>query len=176
MKSHWLRPGVLAAKLARGEISNREVAHFLLGNMLLGSVTYYGGFTWSNSIWNVLSLWQFAIEVVIVIYGLMRCYDAAGGDGNPAFIAQFTCLAFPISLWTSVGTWLVYWTGVWLLHQGIIRVSVDDLQIARNIAYVGGGIRWFWTAAAVLGFQLVFFVWMRKSLRSAYEQRNHSNP
>ena len=170
-RRHWLRPRELAMKLAHNEVSNLEVAYFMLGNMILGSVTFYGAFTWANPPWTALSAWEFVLSLVIVAFGMMRCFNAAGGSANSGFAAEFNCLSFPIWLWTNVIVWPTYWAGVWLVGLGFLRLPWDDLQIARNLVQLGGGLSWVWTTFAILGSQILFFTWMRRSLSRMHTAR-----
>lgn len=98
MYIHWISPKKLVNKLAQKQISNREVAYFILGSLIFYSVLYYGAFTWSNPSWTVLSWVEGLLVVCVTILGITKCFDAAGGDENDRFAADYSCLSFPIWL------------------------------------------------------------------------------
>lgn len=170
MWKHWLAPGLLAAKLGRNEISNREVAYFILGNYLLGTVVYYSGLTWANDAWTALSLWEGLLVIVIVVFGMMHCFDAAGGDGNSRFAAQFSCLSFPIALWTTVVAWGLAWLIHWAYLRWAMTLVSPNSDFADIYARLAGRFSWFVTMAAIVGAQAMFFVWMKSMLRKVADE------
>jgi len=171
MRRHWLLPRLLAGKLARGEVSNTEVAYFMIGNLLLGSALYYSGVVWGNPPWTALSLWECALVVVVTVYGMIRCFDAAGGEANARFAADFNCLSFPIWLWTSVIVWSAFWIVTWLLRRWGLEVVPASSPFAETYAFVFGKAGWVLTAGAIVGSQIIFFAWMRATLAAAAAER-----
>jgi hypothetical protein len=171
MWTHWLVPSRLAQKLGRGEISNREVFYFILGNTLWGWFLYYAAFTWANAPWTFLSLWEAGLVVVITVFGMIRCFDAAGGDDNSRFAADFSCLTFPVALWTMTLIWAAFWIVTWMYTKVLIHAPVDDGQLSRLISVVSGRMGWFATTAAIVGSQIAYFVWMRRLLSKVAQER-----
>jgi hypothetical protein len=172
MGKHWLSARGLAEKLGSGEIGNREVAYLMIANLVLATVIYYGAFTTANPPWTALSLWEGVMTAVIVIYGMIRCYEAAGGDKNDRFAADFNSLSFPIWLWITVTVWPAYWLGLWMYRSGIRRLAFDDYELASSIARYGERIEWLWTAAAIIGAQIWYFWWLRRAMARAWSRRN----
>lgn len=171
MSTHWIFPQRLVYKLAKRQISNREVAYFILASFLFSWVMYYGAFTWSNPAWTVLSWAEGLLVVCVTILGMSKCFDAAGGDANDRFAADFSCLSFPIWLWTTIGVWSVYWLVFYLFQFSVIKISADNFQFSRNLINIGGSFFWLWTVTAIIALQIIYFAWLAKSLRSLAQQR-----
>jgi hypothetical protein len=171
MKTYWIFPRKLIPKLAQRQVSNREVAYFILGNLLFSSAIYYGSFTWGNPPWTLLSWAECLLVVFVTVVGMVKCYDAAGGDENDRFAADFSCLSLPVWLWTTIGVWLTYWVVIYLFRFSVIRLSVDDYQFSKNLIDIGGSFFWLWTVIAIVASQVIYFSWLSKSLRSLAEQR-----
>ena len=165
MWKHWIAPGLLAAKLSRDEISNLEVAYFMMGNFILGTVIYYSGLTWANDPWTALSLWEALLVVAIVVFGMIHCFEAAGGDANSRFAAQFNCLSFPISLWTTVIAWSLFWLSTWAYRRWAPLLVSPNSDLADVYIHLAGKFGWFATTAAVVGGQIIFFIWMKSMFR-----------
>ena len=170
MTSHWLSPAAQTKRWAEGNVSNREVAHFILGNFLLGHALYYSGVITGNPIWTLLSAWEGALIMVITIYGLVKSYDSAGGDTNSRFAAQFACLSFPIWLWTTV----FVWGGYWIFRLAFWRwggpIMYTDDRTAIEASYLVGVVQWSATMVAIVSAQIVFFTWMNKSLVKVHDR------
>ncbi|MFN0163775.1 MAG: hypothetical protein ACKVQQ_21285 [Burkholderiales bacterium] len=165
MRIDWFLPSKLANRLARDDVSNREVAYLTLANLLFSSVIFYGAFTWSNLPWTVLSLLEFVTVVVVTTTGFVKCYDAAGGDGNNSFVKHYTCLSFGIGVWTTAFTWTTYWVVAKSFRYGVITFyNVDQTGIAKNLAMIGGSFEWLWTFIATVMWQVVYFFWMQRCL------------
>src|SRR5258706_3223081 len=165
MWKHWVAPGLLATKLSRDEISNREVAYFIMGNFLLGTVVYYSGLTWANQPWTALSLWEALLVIVIAVFGMIHCFEAAGGDANSHFAAQFNCLTFPISLWTTVIAWSLFWLSAWAYRKWATSLVSPNSDVADLYVHLLGRFGWFITTATIVGAQSMFFLRMKNMLR-----------
>lgn len=138
----------------------------MVANLLLGSALYYSGLLVSNPPWTILSAWEAALVAIVTVYGMIKCYDAAGGDLNPRFAAQFACLSFPIWLWTSVIAWSAYW----LFRLSFPRwasVVISEDHSAIQASYLANTLSWYVTMAVIVGSQIAYFTWMRGSLRRA---------
>jgi hypothetical protein len=170
MPSHWLSPAVLARRLADEKVANREVAHFILANLLFGPALYYSGVITGNPSWTILSAWEGGLIAIITIYGLTKCYDSAGGDLNPNFAVQFACLSFPIWLWTSVLVWGAYWVFRLAFWRWGGPIMYTEERTAVQASYLVGVVQWSATMLAIVGSQIVFFAWMRKSLAKVHDR------
>ena len=168
MRKDWFLPRRLAARLAAGQVSDREVAYLMLAGLLFGSVMFYGAVTWANPPWTFLSLVEFAAVVVVTVVGFTNCYYAAGGDQSSSFVKHFTCLSFGTWFWASVITWSVYWAGVWVYRAGMFAAfRYERMGLAQNLASIGGSFEWLWTFAAAVVWQMLYFAWMRRNLSRA---------
>jgi hypothetical protein len=163
--NHWVAPTVLAERLSRGEISNREVACFMLGNSVLGTVIYYSGIAWGNPPWTLLSLWEATLVIVVMIFGMIHCFEAGGGENNSRFAAEFNCLSFPIWLWTTVTIWSAFWLISWAYRKWAMVLISPDSDYAQPFAYLLGKFGWFLTMIAIVGSQVMYFAWMKRMLR-----------
>ena len=168
MRMDWLLPRRLAARLAAGNVTDREAAYIMLAGLLFGSVIFYGGFTWVNPPWSLLSLLEFVAVVTVTVVGFTNCYFAAGGDKSTNFIKHFTCLSFGAWVWATVITWVIFWSGVWAYQAGVIAAfRYEGLGLARNLAAIGGSFEWLWTFGAAVVWQVLFFASMRRNLTRA---------
>lgn len=164
MQTDWFFPRQLAIRLAKREVSNREVANFVLANLLFANVLYYGAFTWANPPWTWLSFYEFVVVVAITVFGMGKCYFAAGGDTNDRFAIDFTCLSFPVWFWSTAVVWAMYWSVAAVIRIGIASFAYQDWQFSRNLAQIGGDFAWLWTFLAIVGAQVLYFWGMHASL------------
>ena len=171
MRNDWFLPSKLAIRLARDEVSNQEVAYLMLANFILASVMYYGAFTWANEPWTWLSFYEFVAVVAITVVGMVKCYDAAGGDANRNFAADFNCLSFPVWLWTVVVVWSVFWAVERAFRAGLVQYAYENWQISKNLAALGGSFLWLWTFLAIIAAQVLFFWWLRRILEVTARHR-----
>lgn len=173
MRIDWFAPRRLAERLADPGVPNREVAHLILANLLFGSVIFYGAFTWSNQPWTWRSFYECVVVVVITVVGMSKCYEAAGGDSNPRFAADFNCLSFPVWAWTTFLVWSVYWAVKWLFRAGLFAAyRFDRLGLAYNLSLIGGSFEWLWTFLAIVSSQFIYFWWLRSALEHAHNGRD----
>jgi hypothetical protein len=171
MWRHWLMPRELATRLGRGKVPNREVAYFMLGNMLLGIAIYYSGVVWGNPPWTFLSMWEAALVTIVIVFGMVHCFEAAGGDANDRFAADFNCLSFPISLWTNIAIWSGFWLISWAYRKWMPVLIPANSDFAETLVRTWGMIDWFLTMAAIIGCQILFFLWMKRMLNRTRIQR-----
>jgi hypothetical protein len=168
MRKDWFMPMKLAARLAAGEVTNREVAYLMLCNLVFGSVIFYGAFTWANPPWTLLSLVEFVTVIAITVVGFTNCFYAARGEDNAAFAMQFNCLSFGAWFWATAVTWAVYWAAVWLFQAGVFAAyRFDRIGLANNLARIGGSFEWLWTFIAAVAWQVIYFAKLRHGLARA---------
>ena len=159
----WFRPRKLARRFVAGGVSNREIAYLMLGNMLFGSVVFYGAFTWANPPWTLMNLLEFVAVVIITMTGFTKVYDAAGGDKNESFAVLFNCLSFGVWFWTTIIVWLVYWAVLWGLSYGAFTAyRFDNFALGRNLTNMVSSYEWFWTFLAAVLWQGVFYAWLAR--------------
>jgi hypothetical protein len=168
MRLDWFRPRKLARRLVAREVSNQEVAYLMLGNLLFTSVIFYGAFTWANPPWTLLSFIEFVCVAAITIFGLIKVYDAAGGDKNDLFAVLFNCLSLGIWFWSTTIVWSIYWAVSWAFRYGVLAAySFDNLALAQNLVNIGGSFEWLWTFLAAVTWQALFFIWMTRVIPRA---------
>jgi hypothetical protein len=171
MKKDWFLPQTLSERLGRGEVNNREGSHLLLANTIFWSLLYYAPINVANPPWTLLSIYEGIVVVVIVVLGLLKCYDASGGDENSHFIFDFTCLNFSIGLWSYIFVWSIYRAIDYGYQTGVLKIAVDNYQFAKNLASLGGSFLWLITFLAVIAFQILYFRWMASSLKQVKSAR-----
>ena len=173
MRRDWFSPRRLSIRLAKSTVANQEVVYLILANLLLTAVFYYGGFTWANDAWTWLTLYEFILFVIVTIVGMSKCYVVSGGDANAKFASDFSCLSFPVWFWTLAIVWGTYWAVKLGFRQGIIAtLSYDKMGFYETLAVIGGNIEWLWTFIAIIGAQVMFFIWLHASLRRVARIRN----
>ncbi len=172
MHIYWFFPRRLAIRFVQGLVLPQEIAYLMLANLLFGSVIFYGAFTWANEAWTLLSFYEFVTVVAITVIGMQKCYEAAGGDRNVQFAAEFNCLSFPVWFWSTAIVWSVYWAVKWLFSAGIFfAYRFDHLGLAKNLALIGGSFDWLWTFLATIMWQIIFFWWLKSTLHTLENNR-----
>lgn len=166
MQRDWFSPKKLSIRLANDKVSNREIAYLILANLLTIAVFYYGGFTWANEAFTWLTLYEFVVFIAVVMYGVTKCFIASGGDSNRNFAADFSCLSFPISLWTQTIIWGLYWAVKVGFKYGLIaNYSYEKMGFYQLLFAIGANVEWLWTFMAIIGVQIAFFTWLHSCLR-----------
>ena len=166
MQLDWFFPKRLATRLANDQVSHREIAYLILANLLLTAIFYYGGFTWSNDAFTWLTLYEFIVFIVVLAYGMTRCFVASGGNSNRNFAAEFSCLSFPIWFWTLTTVWGIYWAvKLGFKYRMIANYSYEKMGFYQLLFAIGANVEWLWTFMAIIGAQIMFFVWLSSCLR-----------
>lgn len=97
MTLYWWNTAAVARKLAAGELGERDTfALYLATCVMWVLMTYYAYFTGAHHGW--LFLYEMAVAIAITVFGLLRCYDANGGDSGRDFVLRVVCLSFPLGV------------------------------------------------------------------------------
>lgn len=138
---------------------------------------FYGAFTWANPPWTLLSLGEFVILVFVTLIGFTNCFDAAGGELNERFAADYSCLSFGVWVWTTVLIWSIHWLGIYLFRLGVFAAyNYERLGVAQNLASIGASFSWAWTFLAILGSQVFYFWWLTAVLPKVDMHRGPNSP
>jgi hypothetical protein len=105
--------GGLAVDLAHNYLAPRHKAYYLLGGWLLYLVLGYSTVTSSNASLTLVGLCELLVVAAVVVIGIYLCYEAGGGDENPHFLVDFTCLLLPITVQVYALVWGLYWALLW---------------------------------------------------------------
>lgn len=172
---HLFRTKPLIQQLARGELSATKKAHYLLASFLMFTVAFYSGLvSGSPPVWTVPSLLEAAAVVLVTTVGLVKCFDAAGGEESSDFIASFTCLYVPITITTLLVVWSVFWAITLGFREALIALSRSHMQFALNLARLGTDLFGFLTFAAVVLVQIATFYRMANALEDVRLARSDS--
>ena len=60
-------------------------------------------------LWSWLSAYEAVVLTAVTVVGFSKAYEVAGGDANPDFVAEFTCLYVPVSVTTLPLVWGAFW-------------------------------------------------------------------
>jgi hypothetical protein len=154
---HFFNARQLALELARGEVEPRQRGYYLLAVSLSSTAFVYSGFVSANPLWSWLSLYEALVVTVILVAGLSRAYDAAGGDANPDFIAQFTCLSLPVNITTTLPVWTCFWAITIGFRETLIALAGSHSQLAVNLSRIGGSFFGLLAFLAVALTEAIFF-------------------
>ncbi len=157
----------LAEELGRGQVSPSEKAYYLFAGFAIWLVINVTGFTAVSPLWSLMSFVEAVAMLIITALGFSYAYAAAGGDDNPDFVAQFTCLYVPVSLTTVVVVWAAYWGIVIGFRESIIAISESRLQFAINLSRLGSSALEILVTLALLAVQAVTFYRITKLLKLA---------
>jgi hypothetical protein len=106
---HLFRTAPLVGQLVRNELSTTAKAYYLLASFLMFTASYYSGLVGGSPLWSVASLFECVAIVVITVVGIVKCFDAAGGEESSDFVATFTCLYVPVTITTLLVVWSLFW-------------------------------------------------------------------
>jgi hypothetical protein len=172
---HLLHTRRLAEDLAHGRVSTRDKAYYLLVGWVLWIVIGYSTLVFSNAGRNWLGLFEAFMIIVIAVYGVQSCYEAGGGDENPSFVVDFTCLLVPLTIKVYVVVWGLYWLFVWG-YYAMASASYESEGTVRLVTFLSRHAGYLATLAAVLASQAALFLRMRIHMASIASVRETSNP
>lgn len=171
MPIHFFSAQRLAAKLIQHELDPKARAHYLAASFVIFVVFMYSGLASANPLGSWLSYYEAVIVAAISILGVLKAYEAAGGEANPAFVTEFTCLFVPVSVTTYGVVWSLYWAVVLGLRESIDLLAESHLQIAINLAKIGSDFFGLLTFLAVVVVQFVTFYRIARWFRIIRAQR-----
>jgi hypothetical protein len=155
---HLFRTKPLIQQLARGEISATKKAHYLLASFLMFVVAYSSGFVpGSPPVWTIPALLEAAAVTLITVIGIVKCFDAAGGEGSTDFIAQFTCLYVPVTITTLLVVWSIFWGIAFGFRESLIALSQSRMQFALNLSRLGTDLLGFLSFSAAITVQIATY-------------------
>lgn len=157
MPIHLFNAKRVAEAIKRNEIGSEGRKNYLLASFLLFSVLSYAGLTSNNPLWSWLSIYEGVVVCVITVFGITKAYEAAGGDSNKDFVAEFTCLSVPVYITTMLLVWRIHWGIIYGLREFLTTLSSSHTQFAMNLANIGGDFFGLLTFLAVVLVQLVSF-------------------
>jgi len=155
---HLFRTKPLVQELARGELSATKKAQYLLASFLMFMVAYSSGFVpGSPPIWTIPALIETVAVALITVVGIVKCFDAAGGEESSDFVASFTCLFVPVTITTLIVVWSIFWAISYGFRESLIALSESRLQIAENLSRIGADLFGFLGFIAAVTVQIVTF-------------------
>jgi len=128
----------LAQELGRKEVGPRERGYYLVASILVFVAFYYSGLVSANPLWSWLSIYEAVVFTLITVLGFAKAYEAAGGDSNPDFVVEFTCLYVPVSVTTIPLVWGAFWAVTLGFRETIVALAESHFQIAINLSRIGG--------------------------------------
>ena len=147
----------LAEELRRKQVGPKAKGYYLVAGFIALTFFYYSNLMSSNPPWTLLSIYEGLAAIVVMIVGFAKCHDAAGGDENPDFVVEFTCLYTPVSITTILAVWGVYWVAVLGFREYILGLSNSHLPFAQDLLRFGTNFFGLITFLAVIAVQLVTF-------------------
>lgn len=157
MSLRLLNAARLAQELGRNEVSHRKKGHYLFASFMIWLVISGTGLASASPLWSWMSLVETAALLLVYVLGFAYSYEAAGGDENPDFVVQFTCLYVPVSLTTSVVVWGLYWVSMVAFRESVIRISESHLQFAINLVRIGSSFMEALVFLTVIAVQAIIF-------------------
>jgi hypothetical protein len=155
----------LAVELGRGDVSLSDKGHYLVAGFVMWLLISVSGLTRVSPLWTWMSLIETAALIIVYLLGFSYAYDAAGGDENPDFVVQFTCLYVPVTVTTVAIVWGVYWGVAFAFRESIIALSDSRFQFAINLSQIGSNLFGAMTMLADLMAQSVTFYRITKLFR-----------
>jgi hypothetical protein len=155
----------LAEELGQGRLSTRSKAHYLFAGFVMWLVINVTGFSSVSPLWTWMSIIETAALLLITLLGFQSAYDAAGGDDNADFVAQFTCLYVPVSITTVIVVWGGYWGVLVGFRETVMALSESRMQFAVNLGKIGSSLFGALVTLAVLATQAITFYRITKLFR-----------
>jgi hypothetical protein len=138
------------------------------------TIAYYSGFVSGNPAWTLPSILEGLTIAGVTAIGLVKAFDASGGEDASDFIAQFTCLYVPISISTMLVVWSTFWATTIGFRESLIAISESHLQFAVNLSQLGADMFSFLALAAAVTVQGVTFYRISNSLADVRALKNDS--
>ena len=162
----------LASELCRQEVSPETQATYLLASMLMFTALYYSGLVISTSdLWSLPSTLEAIAVAGVTVFGLAKCFEAAGGNANKSFLVDFTCLYVPVTLTTTLVVWCLYWATRLAFSQTLVALSEGHFQFARNLALLGTDFFGLLGFLATVGVQVITYSRMSAHLAAVRRAR-----
>lgn len=165
----------LAEELGRGQVSTRAKGYYLFASFAMWLLINVTGFATVSPLWSWMSFIETAALLLITILGFSSAYEAAGGDANSDFVAQFTCLFVPVTITTVLIVWALYWGAVIGFRESIIAISESRMQFAINLGRIGSSLFGALVMLAVLAVQAVTFYRITRLFRVVRSQAETVN-
>jgi len=160
MTIHFWNTRALADELARDQVQERDAfLYFLANSVMWTTVLYYSIYWGARGGW--LFFYEFAVALVITVFGLLRCYEANGAARGSHFVLRATCLSFPIGLKVNSASILLGWALFYLLPQYV------DATLFRDPGRVYDLISFTWVAAFTFLFYWRLWVHLAMTRRHA---------
>lgn len=169
---HLFRTTPLVHQLARQDLTPELQARYLLASLVFYILVYYSGLVVSGALpWTWPSLLEAAALIGINMLGMVRCLDAAGGNDNPAFLVEFTCLSLPVGITTLLPVWALYWLTTWGFGESLVALSASHMQFAMNLHALGSDLFGFLSFVAILSVQFLSYWRLAGLLRRVRQAR-----
>ena len=175
MRIRILNAGRLAEELGAGQVTPTEKGYYLLAGFVMWTIVNYLGIAQASKLWTLFSVIEGIGVTGITVIGFSYAFQAAGGDENRDFVAQFSCLYLPVSVTTILSVWAFYWAVVLGLRESIFALSISHLQFALNLARIGATVFDLLSAISALLVQGITFYRITKLFDVVRAQRSSAN-
>lgn len=138
------------------------------------TIAYYSGFVSGNTAWTLPSILEGLTIAGVTAIGLVKTFDASGGEEASDFVAQFTCVYVPISISTMLVIWSTFWATTIGFRESLIALSQSHMQFAVNLSRLGADMFSFLAFAAAVTVQGVTFYRITNSLADVRALKNDS--
>jgi hypothetical protein len=138
------------------------------------TAAYYSGLASGNPTWTLPSTLEGLTIAAITVVGIVKAFDASGGEESNDFIAQFTCLYVPISISTMLVVWSLFWVIIIGFRESLVAISQSHMQFAVNLSRLGVDMFSFLTFAAAVTVQAATFYRITRSLADVRALKNAS--
>jgi hypothetical protein len=178
MRIQLLNARRVAEALGKDQVTPREKGYYLLSSMVMWTLINYFGLSQASPLWSWISAIEGMGVIGITLLGVTYTYQAAGGDENRDFVAQFTCLYVPVTITTALAVWGCYWLVYFGFRESIVALSKSHWQFAINLMRIGASGFDVLTALSVLLLQGATFYRITKLFDVVSAERSvpHSVP
>jgi len=167
MAIHFFSASRLADDILHERLSVKDRAYYMLTGMIFNMILGYSTLVFCNSIHTWIGIFEFLLLIVSTVFGFTRCYIAADGDKEEAFILNFVCFSLPIGITTAIAVWGSYWIW-WRLYQYIVTsISYDSQDIVKTVLWVNHELPPITVLLAVVFTNVIFFLRMISNLKKA---------
>ncbi len=162
----------LERALAARSLNSRAQARYLIGSFLVFVVPGYLGLLPSSGAGYTIALaFEAWFYIAITVLGITTAREAAGGDANPTFITEFTCLYLPIAITTLLPVWSLYWLCVWQFGDTLAFWSWSGMQFTENLRAINTDLIGLITFVAHVAANSLIYWRICRALRRVQSQR-----
>lgn len=128
------RTKILTEDLGSGKVTEKSKMQYLLLSQVLYTIFIYHSL-YTVIVFDVFFIMEFVLVAAIVVYGVIKCYLANGGEAGNSLLENFLCLSVPLAIKIGIfvfGIFYIYhYVGGYLFS---VFLAIDPQLIHKFVA------------------------------------------